>query len=158
MLCTHKTASSASLVLEICPNFANPYLTQFSSISGGNCITTGSGTETHITYPSRSLLTSCLACQVSVKVFKCSLHMFHIHQSRRKFHAIVLPCYNQLWHGCLNGDEGMLDMSDMTKVIIEYAKLLNMNKAEHHAWIHHCWWLSCHCCIWIRHCASRFQS
>ena len=24
--------------LEICPNFANPYLTQFSSISGGNCI------------------------------------------------------------------------------------------------------------------------
>ena len=40
MLCTHKTASSASLVLEICPNFANPYLTQFSSISGGNCITT----------------------------------------------------------------------------------------------------------------------
>ena len=39
MLCTHKTASSASLVLEICPNFANPYLTQFSSISGGNCIT-----------------------------------------------------------------------------------------------------------------------
>ena len=38
MLCTHKTASSASLVLEICPNFANPYLTQFSSISGGNCI------------------------------------------------------------------------------------------------------------------------
>ena len=25
--------------LEICPNFANPYLTQFSSISGGNCIT-----------------------------------------------------------------------------------------------------------------------
>ena len=24
---------------EICPNFANPYLTQFSSISGGNCIT-----------------------------------------------------------------------------------------------------------------------
>ena len=23
---------------EICPNFANPYLTQFSSISGGNCI------------------------------------------------------------------------------------------------------------------------
>ena len=38
VLCTHKTASSASLVLEICPNFANPYLTQFSSISGGNCI------------------------------------------------------------------------------------------------------------------------
>ena len=26
--------------LEICPNFANPYLTQFSSISGGNYITT----------------------------------------------------------------------------------------------------------------------
>ena len=24
--------------LEICPNFANPYFTQFSSISGGNCI------------------------------------------------------------------------------------------------------------------------
>ena len=24
--------------LEICPNFTNPYLTQFSSISGGNCI------------------------------------------------------------------------------------------------------------------------
>ena len=41
MLCTHKTASSASLVLEICPNFTNPYLTQFSSISGGNCITGG---------------------------------------------------------------------------------------------------------------------
>ena len=43
MLCTHKTASSASLVLEICPNFANPYLTQFSSISGGNCISIDSG-------------------------------------------------------------------------------------------------------------------
>ena len=27
--------------LEICPNFANPYLTQFSSISGGNCIKIG---------------------------------------------------------------------------------------------------------------------
>ena len=27
--------------LEICPNFANPYLTQFSSISGGNCIIFG---------------------------------------------------------------------------------------------------------------------
>ena len=30
--------------LEICPNFANPYLTQFSSISGGNCIMTASTT------------------------------------------------------------------------------------------------------------------
>ena len=29
--------------LEICPNFANPYLTQFSSISGGNCIRVGFG-------------------------------------------------------------------------------------------------------------------
>ena len=38
MLCTHKTASSASLVLEICPQFNNSYLNQFSSISGGNCI------------------------------------------------------------------------------------------------------------------------
>ena len=35
----HKTASSASLVLEICPQFNNSYLNQFSSISGGNCIT-----------------------------------------------------------------------------------------------------------------------
>ena len=40
MLSTHKTASSASLVLEICPQFNNSYLNQFSSISGGNCITT----------------------------------------------------------------------------------------------------------------------
>ena len=38
MLCTHKTASSASFVLEICPQFNNSYLNQFSSISGGNCI------------------------------------------------------------------------------------------------------------------------
>ena len=38
MLCTHKTASSASLVLEICPQFNNSYLNQFSSISGGNYI------------------------------------------------------------------------------------------------------------------------
>ena len=38
VLCTHKTASSASLVLEICPQFNNSYLNQFSSISGGNCI------------------------------------------------------------------------------------------------------------------------
>ena len=38
MLCTHKTASSASLVLEICPPFNNSYLNQFSSIFGGNCI------------------------------------------------------------------------------------------------------------------------
>ena len=29
--------------LEICPNFANPYLTQFSSISGGNCISLKKG-------------------------------------------------------------------------------------------------------------------
>ena len=43
MLCTHKTASSASLVLEICPQFNNSYLNQFSSISGGNCITAGRG-------------------------------------------------------------------------------------------------------------------
>ena len=34
----HKTASSASLVLEICPQFNNSYLNQFSSVSGGNCI------------------------------------------------------------------------------------------------------------------------
>ena len=32
MLCTHKTASSASLVLEICPQFNNSYLNQFLSI------------------------------------------------------------------------------------------------------------------------------
>ena len=38
MLCTHKTASSASLVLEICPQFNNSFLHQFSSIFGGNCI------------------------------------------------------------------------------------------------------------------------
>ena len=38
MLCTHKTASSASLVLEICHQFNNPFLNQFSSIFGGNCI------------------------------------------------------------------------------------------------------------------------
>ena len=38
MLCTHKTASSASLVLEICPPFNNSYLTQFSSIFDGNHI------------------------------------------------------------------------------------------------------------------------
>ena len=38
MLCTHKTASSASLVLEICHQFTNPFLNQFSSIFGGNCI------------------------------------------------------------------------------------------------------------------------
>ena len=39
MLCTHKTASSASLVLEICHQFNNSFLNQFSSIFGGNCIT-----------------------------------------------------------------------------------------------------------------------
>ena len=38
MLCTHKTASSASLVLEICPQFNNSFLHQFSSNFGGNCI------------------------------------------------------------------------------------------------------------------------
>ena len=38
MLCTHKTASSASLVLEICHQFNNSFLNQFSSIFGGNCI------------------------------------------------------------------------------------------------------------------------
>ena len=41
MLCTHKTASSASLVLEICHQFTNPFLNQFSSIFGGNCISSG---------------------------------------------------------------------------------------------------------------------
>ena len=39
MLCTHKTTIFCQFGnSEICPNFANPYLTQFSSISGGNCI------------------------------------------------------------------------------------------------------------------------
>ena len=38
MLCTHKTASSASLVLEICHQFTNSFLNRFSSIFGGNCI------------------------------------------------------------------------------------------------------------------------
>ena len=39
MLCTHKTTIFCQFGnLEICPNFANPYLTQFSSISGGNCV------------------------------------------------------------------------------------------------------------------------
>ena len=42
MLCTHKTTIFCQFGnLEICPNFANPYLTQFSSIFGGNCITNG---------------------------------------------------------------------------------------------------------------------
>ena len=42
MLCTHKTTIFCQFGnLEICPNFANPYLTQFSSISGGNCIRKG---------------------------------------------------------------------------------------------------------------------
>ena len=36
----HKTASSASLVLEICHQFTIPFLNQFSSIFGGNCIKT----------------------------------------------------------------------------------------------------------------------
>ena len=40
MLCTHKTTIFCQFGnFEICPNFANRYLTQFSSISGGNCIT-----------------------------------------------------------------------------------------------------------------------
>ena len=40
VLCTNKTTIFCQFGnLEICPNFANPYLTQFSSISGGNCIT-----------------------------------------------------------------------------------------------------------------------
>ena len=43
MLCTHKTASSASLVLEICHQFNNSFLHQFSSIFGGNCITLAKG-------------------------------------------------------------------------------------------------------------------
>ena len=39
VLCTHKTTIFCQFGnLEICPNIANPYLTQFSSISGGNCI------------------------------------------------------------------------------------------------------------------------
>ena len=40
MLCTHKTTSSASLVLKFVLKFNNSYLNQFSSISGGNCIKT----------------------------------------------------------------------------------------------------------------------
>ena len=38
MLCTHKTASSASLAVEICPQFNNSFLHQFLSNFGGNCI------------------------------------------------------------------------------------------------------------------------
>ena len=34
----HKTTILCQFGLFFCPNFANPYLTQFSSISGGNCI------------------------------------------------------------------------------------------------------------------------
>ena len=36
MLCTHNTTTSASL--DYCHKLTNPYLHQFSSISGGNCI------------------------------------------------------------------------------------------------------------------------
>ena len=36
VLCTHNTTTSASL--DYCHKFFNPYLHQFSSISGGNCI------------------------------------------------------------------------------------------------------------------------
>ena len=38
MLCTHKTTSSASLVLKFVLKFNNSFLNQFSSIFGGNCI------------------------------------------------------------------------------------------------------------------------
>ena len=38
MLCTHKTVSSASLVLKFVLKFNNSFLHQFSSIFGGNCI------------------------------------------------------------------------------------------------------------------------
>ena len=38
VLCTHKTTSSASLVLKFVLQFNNSYLNQFSSIFGGNCI------------------------------------------------------------------------------------------------------------------------
>ena len=38
MLCTHKTTSSASLVLKFVLKFNNSFLHQFSSISGWNCI------------------------------------------------------------------------------------------------------------------------
>ena len=38
VLCTHKTTSSASLVLKFVLQFTNSYLTQFSSIFDGNCI------------------------------------------------------------------------------------------------------------------------
>ena len=42
----HKTTTFCQFGnLEICPNFANPYLTQFSSISGGNCINVGKNGE-----------------------------------------------------------------------------------------------------------------
>ena len=37
MLCTHNTTTYASL--DYCHKLTNPYLHQFSSISGGNCIT-----------------------------------------------------------------------------------------------------------------------
>ena len=39
VLCMHKTTFSASLFSEICHQFTNPFLNQFSSIFGGNCIT-----------------------------------------------------------------------------------------------------------------------
>ena len=39
MLCTHNTTTSASL--DYCHKLTNPYLHQFSSISGGNCIREG---------------------------------------------------------------------------------------------------------------------
>ena len=43
---------------EICPNFANPYLTQFSSISGGNCITDeGESTKVEEEYTTSEELT-----------------------------------------------------------------------------------------------------
>ena len=41
MLCTHKTTILCQFGLIICHQFTNPYLNQFSSIFGGNCINSG---------------------------------------------------------------------------------------------------------------------
>ena len=85
MLCTHKTASSASLVLEICPKFNNSYLNQFSSISGGNCISDG------VAFTQRSgrdlSTVTCYSCQQTghyANSPECPNYKGHNHSTRKE--------------------------------------------------------------------------
>ena len=56
MLCTHKTTILCQFGLIICHQFTNPFLNQFSSIFGGNCIKSRKAKKFHRAFTNYDIL------------------------------------------------------------------------------------------------------